>query len=293
MEEQQMQVILTPSGQQYSLGEILLKIDKVRIELGGKLIVRDVNLIIQDIIRSDHVAGQIVALLGPSGRGKTQLYRRIAGLDKTTSGEIRVGLDQHLVNPGTVGVVFQDYILFEHQTVLVNLEIAAAQAGLKKAQADELIDRYLEAFGLADKAKSYPVQLSGGQRQRVAIMQQLVRSSNNKNGFLLLMDEPFSGLSPEMVEQVCEIIVQVTNQNSLNTTCIVTHDVSAAVQVADKIVMLGYERNDQGGIIPGSTIVDKHDLLSPELDLAWRPDIMELDRTHDLIKKIKMRFREI
>lgn len=277
-------------GPRYNLGEVILAIKNVRVELGGNLILRDVNFTVKNIIRSDAIQGQVVALLGPSGRGKTQLFRRIAGLDKPTAGEIRLGHSQQLVDPGLVGVVFQDYTLFEHMTVQGNLEVSTKQAGLSNSQGGELISQYLGAFGLNNWSKHYPTQLSGGQRQRVAIMQQLLRNSANSTGFLLLMDEPFSGLSPEMVEQVCQIIVQVTNLNELNTTFVVTHDVSAAVQVADMVVLLGLERNE-GGIIPGATIVETINLA--EMGLAWRPDIMDLKETHDLIREIKMRFRVI
>lgn len=283
--EEELQEIKSPQPC-YGLGEIILSIKNVRVELGGNLILRDINFDVRDIRRTDHIQGQIVALLGPSGRGKTQLFRRIAGLDKPTTGEIRLGPNQKLVSPRSVGVVFQDYILFEHMTVQENLEVGARQAGLSKPQATELIAQYLEAFALAKWAKHYPAQLSGGQRQRVAIMQQLLRNAANPNGFLLLMDEPFSGLSPEMVEQVCHTIVQVTNTHELSTTFVVTHDVSAAIQVADIVILLGLEKN-----IPGSTIVDCYN--TAEMGLAWRPDIMDLKETHDLIRKIKMRFREI
>jgi len=190
-----------------------------------------------------------------------------------------------------VGVVFQDSTFFEHQDVRSNLEIATSQAGLPKKQADEMIGHYLEAFGMTKWSSHYHSQLSGGQKQRVAIMQQLLRHSTNTDGFLLLMDEPFSGLSPEMVEQVAQIIVQVTNLHTLNTTIVVTHDVSAAVQVADTIVMLGLEKNENG-VIPGATIVDKPIDLAAR-GLAWRSDIMDLPETHQLIREIKMRFREI
>ncbi len=201
-----------------------------------------------------------------------------------------MGPNKKPVAPSAVGVVFQDYTLFEHSDVKRNLEIASSQAGLPKKQAEEMIGHYMEAFGLTKWAEHYPSQLSGGQRQRVAIMQQLLRHSTNPDGFLLLMDEPFSGLSPEMVEQVAQIIVQVTNLHTLNTTIVVTHDVSAAVQVADTIVMLGLEKNENG-IIPGATIVDSIDLA--EMGLSWRPDLMDLPETHNLIRKIKMKFREI
>jgi ABC-type nitrate/sulfonate/bicarbonate transport system ATPase subunit len=288
MEEQQ--AVQQAPEPRYGLGELILSIKGVRVELGGNLILRDVNLSVRNITRADCIQGQIVALLGPSGRGKTQLFRRIAGLDKPTAGEIRLGPEQRLVDPGTVGVVFQDYTLFEHMTVRANLETAGAQTNLQKDQVSDLIGQYLEAFSLTKWSKHYPAQLSGGQRQRVAIMQQLIRNAANPNGFLLLMDEPFSGLSPEMVEQVCNIIVQVTNLNEMNTTIVVTHDVSAAVQVADMIILLGLEKNEQG-LIPGATIVETVNLA--EIGLSWRPDIMDLEATHQLIRKIKMSFREI
>ena len=280
---------VSPSGPSY--GQPVLTIRNVSQTFGDKLIIRDITKTILDVILPTAVKGQIVALLGPSGRGKTVLFHRIAGLEKPTTGEVRIGLHQLVVDPGDVGVVFQDYALFEHRTVYGNLYVAAREAGLADMKAQELIEKFLQAFALSDKGKNYPAELSGGQRQRVAIMQQLLRSSNKNDWFLLLMDEPFSGLDPVMIEQVANVIVQVTDLSERNTTVIVTHDVSAAVSIADHIWLMGFERGAQGAVIPGATIVEEIDLVA--MGLAWQPNIMELPQTHDMIRQIKVRFKTL
>ncbi|MGC4045735.1 MAG: ATP-binding cassette domain-containing protein [Armatimonas sp.] len=143
---------------EYSLKETLLKIEGVSLTLGGKLILRDVNAEVKNVVREGMQQGQVVGLLGPSGVGKTRLFRILAGLDQPDSGRVLLGAEGKPVTRGSVGVVAQDYPLFAHRTVLSNLLVAAKQAGKSEKDCEDL----LEKFGLAGHEKKYPAQLSGG-----------------------------------------------------------------------------------------------------------------------------------
>src|SRR5258708_3206653 len=173
----------------YEFGATILKANSISLTLGGRVILRDLNLEIRDIRQPGRVVGQIVSLLGPSGMGKTSLFRILAGLDQPTSGSVLVGEESAPVERGRVGVVAQDFPLFAHRTVRGNLEVAGRQAGLSGEKAAAKAHSFLERFQLLDHAHRYPSQLSGGERQRVAIAQQFMCSEH-----FLLLDEPFSGL---------------------------------------------------------------------------------------------------
>ena len=275
--------------------KLILDVSNFGVTYNGRIIVRDINLQIHDIrrpaITTDNgevhlVTGQKLGLLGPSGSGKSTIFRHLAGFESPKIGSIKVGVNLGAVSPGDVGVVFQEYILFDYMTVFENLLEGALQSGLKKATAIEYAERMLKDFGLEGQRDLYPVQVSGGQRQRTAIAQQVLRACQSPDGFLLLMDEPFSGLSPELTEQACKIINAVTNMHEYNTSIIVTHDVSAAVAVCDNIVLLGREEGK-----PGYTIVEVYDLAA--MELAWHPDILNLPQAQALISQIKARFRTL
>lgn len=269
----------------YEKHEILLKIDHMSLDLGGKVILRDVNGEIADIIRPGCSQGQAVALLGPSGIGKTQLFRCISGLQHPTSGQVLVNNPLVPVKRGMVGVVTQRYPLFNHRTIIDNLEVAAQQVHDRK-EASDRSHAMLKRFDLEDHANRYPVELSGGQRQRVAIAQQLLCSSH-----FLLVDEPFSGLDPVMVDEVCGVINEVTSADELNTVVVVTHDVASAVRVADTIWYIGRDRDPEGKIIKGARIVGSVDLI--EMNLAWHPDISSLPEFHDCVRMITDRFHTL
>jgi polar amino acid transport system ATP-binding protein/sulfate transport system ATP-binding protein len=174
----------------YAKEDVIVEIDKVCLELGGKQILRDVSVEIKNITRPDRTQGQIVGFLGPSGVGKTKLFEIMAGLLEPTSGTVRIGSPLQPIHVGRVGVVQQNYPLFQHRTVLGNLLVAAAMnANLAPADRPARARTILERFGLYAHRDHYPAQLSGGQRQRIAIAQQLICSET-----YLLLDEPFSGL---------------------------------------------------------------------------------------------------
>ena len=271
---------------EYSYGKSLLKIEDVSLEYDGRPILKHVTAEIKDIICPGRVQGQVVGFLGPSGIGKTQLFRIIAGLNKPTSGRVSINGTDGPVQAGEVGVVAQDYPLFEHRTVMSNLLLAAKQKEKEDKVAHDKVVHYLTEFELIDKARLYPVQLSGGQRQRCAIIQQILCSDH-----FLLMDEPFSGLDLLMLERTSELILKVANTDELNTIIVVTHDITAAAAVADHLWLMGRDHDPSGRPLPGSHIVATYDLI--ERDLCWHPQIITQPRFVDFVREIKERFRTL
>ena len=267
----------------YEYGSTILEVSHVSQTLGGNDILRDVNIEVKDIQRTDQVTGQVVGLLGPSGIGKTRLFRIIAGLDQPDTGSVLIGEQKIPVERGMVGVVAQQYPLFEHRTVLGNLLVAGRLAGLSRAAARKKARGFLDRFKLLDRADLYPSQLSGGQRQRVAIAQQFMCSEH-----FLLMDEPFSGLDVIAVERVRELITEVAGSHELNTIIVVTHDIVAALEVTDTIWLLGRDRDEEGQIIPGARIQGTYNLM--DLGLAWRKGIATTPEFVDLLREIRERF---
>ena len=270
----------------YERRGVLLDIQGVTFVRGGVPILREVTAQIRDLVRPGMAQGQIVGLLGPSGVGKTTLFKILAGLLTPDAGTVRIGEAAVPADPGMVGVVTQNYVLFEHRTVMGNLLIAGKQAGMSAADARARATEYLERFGLGAHAEKYPMQLSGGQRQRVAIAQQLLCSEH-----YLVMDEPFSGLDVIAQEKVQELLIEVSRRHEENTVILVTHDVSAAVAVCDTIWLMGRDREPNGAIIPGARIVETIDLI--DLDLAWHPDIRSRPGFHELVDQIKARFHTL
>jgi polar amino acid transport system ATP-binding protein/sulfate transport system ATP-binding protein len=259
----------------HEFGATLLKAKDVGLTLGGNPILRDVNLEIRDLNRPGMVTGQVVGLLGPSGIGKTRFFRILAGLDQPDRGSVLIGEKGVPVERGMVGVVAQSYPLFQHRTVLGNLMVARGQAALPASAARDRAMGFLKRFKLEDRAHLYPSQLSGGQRQRVAIAQQFMCSEH-----FLLMDEPFSGLDPIAVDNVSTLIQEVACLHELNTIVLVTHDIPAAIEVADTLVLMGRDRDASGRIIPGARIQATYDLIERGLafqkGITTRPEFLEL-----------------
>ncbi|HEU4537869.1 MAG TPA: ATP-binding cassette domain-containing protein, partial [Polyangiaceae bacterium] len=267
----------------FQIGDVLLSVRDVSLRLGGHLILDKVSFDVHDYIR-ETTTGQIEALLGPSGVGKTRLLRIIAGLDAPDAGTV-VGPGGAPLTAGSVGVVFQDYPLLRHRTVLSNLLLAGKVGGLAPAAATERAARLLASFGLAERAHFYPAQLSGGQRQRAAIAQQLVVPRR-----LLLLDEPFSGLDPAALDDVMKLIVEVANLDSLNTIVIITHDIRAAMTVSDTLFVLGRDR-DGDKLVPGARIQHTYNMV--ERGLAWRSDVQDAPEFAPLEREIKAQFRAL
>lgn len=183
--------------------------------------------------------GEVVVIIGPSGSGKSTVLRCLNKLEGATKGEIffkdiSVTNDKNNINEirQNMGMVFQNFNLFPHMTVLENITLAPIR--LKKMTEKEAKDtglKLLKRVGLSDKANSYPDQLSGGQKQRVAIARALAMSPD-----LMLFDEPTSALDPEMVGEVLEVIKQLAAEGM--TMVIVTHEMNFAKQVADRVIFM-------------------------------------------------------
>jgi polar amino acid transport system ATP-binding protein/sulfate transport system ATP-binding protein len=247
--------------------------------------VKGVTFQISDRVRPNAITGQVVGLLGPSGVGKTRMLRLIAGLDAPDKGTVTGG-DGKPIPLGSVGVVFQNYILLRHRTVLGNLLTAGVANGVPKKEALARSRDLLARFGLSERADFYPAQLSGGQRQRVAIAQQLVKQKR-----MLIMDEPFSGLDPAALDTVVDLLSKVAHEHELNTIIVITHDIRAAMMVSDTLLMLGRDRDDKGKIVPGAKIQERIDLVAE--GLAWR-DNVELDpKFVELERQVKGKFARL
>lgn len=273
----------------YALNETLIRVENVSLKLGGHQILKNVNAEIKNIVRPDVAnQGQVVGFLGPSGIGKTQLLKILAGLQKEPyDGKVLITEKGLPVKAGMVGVVTQNYLLFDNYTVLTNLTVAAKQTGASYEESRKKAYEMLDRFGLRDRAKLYPAQLSGGQRQRIAIAQQLLCSEH-----FLLMDEPFSGLDPIMKDNVCGFVTsEVAAAHELNTVIIVTHDIRAALAVSDHIWMLGRDRDAGGNIVPGAYLKEVYNLI--DMGLAWHKDIKLTKEFSDFVREIEEKFREL
>ena len=258
-------------------------------------ILRDINFRIHNLTRPGLSQGQVTSLIGRSGIGKTQLFKIISGLNRPTTGQVRIGEDLHQVKPGDVGIVSRKYVLLPHRTVMKNMLIAIEKSGAKmsRAEAKALIEGYANEFGLIDHLKKWPAQLSGGQRQRVSILQQLM--TGNK---VILMDEPFSGLDVIVLDKVLDLLLKVSTLDEMNTIIIVSHDIENSLAISDSVFILANQPElDEGGrpiladgkprMIPGATLVDQIDLA--DQGLAFQPDIKAMPKFREMLGYVKSR----
>ena len=183
--------------------------------------------------------GEVVVIIGPSGSGKSTFLRSLNLLEEPTGGHIYFE-DVDIMDPKTninlhrqkMGMVFQQFNLFPHMTILKNLTIAPMKLLIMpKEAAEEKAMKLLARVGLSDRAKAYPSQLSGGQKQRVAIVRALMMSPD-----VMLFDEPTSALDPEMVGEVLDVMKELAKEGM--TMVVVTHEMGFAREVADRVIFM-------------------------------------------------------
>ena len=213
----------------------MIKLENVHKSFGKNEVLKGINLHIKQ--------GQVVVIIGPSGSGKSTVLRTMNYLEEPTSGKVIVdGMDLSDKNKlnevrAEVGMVFQNFNLFPHMTVMDNLTLA--QTKVRKTSADEakkIGQALLDRVGLGDKANAYPDSLSGGQKQRVAIARALAMKPK-----VMLFDEPTSALDPEMVSEVLDVMKSLAEDGM--TMVIVTHEMGFAKKVADRVLFV------DGGLI--------------------------------------------
>jgi len=265
----------------YTLEETLLKIEDLSLKFGDKLVLRDINLEIKDIVR-EQTTGQVISLLGRSGVGKSVLFKVIAGMYKPTTGSVLISKDMVPVEPGMVGMVLQQYPLFSHRTLEKNLSLVCND----KAR----IEQYMADFDIIEHRKKYPSQLSGGQRQRTAIVQQLLCSEH-----FILLDEPFASLDPVAIEKLCKVINKVASLDSRNTVIISSHILEPSLAISDSVYMLGHEMliggHPMNQKIEGATIRYYYDLAAA--GLAWDPEIRRNPEFTKLVETIRDIFQTL
>ena len=221
--------------------ETIVSFEKVNKWFGQFHVLRDIDLQVRK--------GERIVICGPSGSGKSTLIRCINRLEEHQQGRISVagielGDDLRAIDQvrKQVGMVFQQFNLFPHLTVLENLTLAPIQ--VSKLSVDDATERamqQLERVRIAEQAHKYPLQLSGGQQQRVAIARALCLTPQ-----VMLFDEPTSALDPEMIKEVLDVMVELAEQGI--TMLCVTHEMGFAKAVADRVIFM-----DQGQIVEQNT----------------------------------------
>ena len=204
----------------------LLEIKNLKKSFGDNVVLKDISLSVDK--------GEVLGIIGPSGSGKSTLLRCITGLEEEDSGVIDFD--------GTFGLVFQNFNLFPHHSVMKN--ITNAPIRVQKRKKDEVYTQareLLKKMGLEDKEDAYPCELSGGQQQRVSIARALAMNPD-----ILFFDEPTSALDPELTGEILTVIKELAREHM--TMVIVTHEMAFARNVADTIIFM-----DEGVIVEEGT----------------------------------------
>ena len=223
------------------MSDAIISFEKVNKWFGQFHVLRDIDLVVQ--------RGERIVICGPSGSGKSTLIRCINRLEEHQQGRLAVdGVeltdDVKAIEKvrREVGMVFQQFNLFPHLTVLENLTLAPTWVGkMPKKEAEERAMTQLKRVQIAEQAQKYPLQLSGGQQQRVAIARSLCLTPK-----IMLFDEPTSALDPEMIKEVLDVMIDLAGQGM--TMLCVTHEMGFARSVADRVIFM-----DQGQIIEQNT----------------------------------------
>ena len=223
--------------------EPIIEFSKVNKWYGHFHVLRDIDLSV--------AKGERIVICGPSGSGKSTLIRCINRLEEHQQGTLKVAgveltddLKAIEAIRKQVGMVFQQFNLFPHLTVLQNLTLAPMWVGkVPKKEADERAMQQLKRVRIAEQASKYPLQLSGGQQQRVAIARALCLTPK-----IMLFDEPTSALDPEMIKEVLDVMIELANMGI--TMICVTHEMGFARSVADRVIFM-----DEGQIIEQNTPV--------------------------------------
>ncbi|WP_330613827.1 amino acid ABC transporter ATP-binding protein [Butyrivibrio sp.] len=208
----------------------MIKLENVNKYFGDLHVLKDVNLEVNE--------GEKLVIIGPSGSGKSTTVRCMNFLETPSSGKVTID-GQELNNKNktkvirdTTSMVFQQFNLYPHMTVLKNLTLAPMKLQHRsKKEAEDLAYHYLDVVGLKDKADVYPTTLSGGQQQRIAIARALCSQTK-----IILFDEPTSALDPETIQEVLDVMIKLAKENI--TMVVVTHEMGFARQVADRIVFM-------------------------------------------------------
>ena len=228
----------------------MIQLAGVNKYFGHNHVLKDISLKVE--------SGEKVVVIGPSGSGKSTMIRCMNHLEEPENGTVTVdGIE--ITAPGApirevrqkVAMVFQQFNLYPHKTVLENLTIAPIRVqGVKKEEAERTGLEFLERVGLKEKAAAYPAQLSGGQQQRVAIARAL-----NMHPQIMLFDEPTSALDPEMINEVLDVMVDLASSGI--TMVVVTHEMGFARKVADRVIFMA-----DGEILETGT--PEHFFLNPQ-----------------------------
>ena len=208
----------------------MIRLEKVNKMFGDLHVLKDVDLTVAE--------GEKLVIIGPSGSGKSTTVRCMNFLETPTSGHVNIA-GQELTHKNkrrlireNMSMVFQQFNLYPHMTVLKNLTLAPMKLHHKsKEEAEQLAYHYLDVVGLRDKAHAYPTTLSGGQQQRIAIARALCCQSK-----IILFDEPTSALDPETIQEVLDVMIKLAAENI--TMVVVTHEMGFARKVADRIVFM-------------------------------------------------------
>jgi polar amino acid transport system ATP-binding protein len=221
----------TSGVSQPEAGTAAIDITDLHKSFGDNEVLQGINLTVRP--------GEVVCIVGPSGSGKSTLLRSVNLLEEPTSGSIRIeGVD--ILDPEVdvdrirtrIGMVFQQFNLFPHMSVLGNLTLAQRRVlGRSRAEAEQVAREQLDRVGLSDKVQAYPAHLSGGQQQRVAIARALAMNPD-----MMLFDEPTSALDPELVGEVLDVMQRLASTGM--TMMVVTHEMGFAREVGDRLIFM-------------------------------------------------------